>query len=388
MASVTKRKWTAPDGTAKEAWMVRYLDPATGKRPGKTFDMKKDADAYRRKVEREIEDGTHVSASLALTVKEVCARYVTAAEARQRRGEIGATRLIEIRIFVDKHIVPNIGHKNFRDLTPADVDGFYDTLTDTLSAFYARQILSNLGTMERWAARQGFLKTSPVTNALTGIKSAAVPRIEEFTLEQATMILGHVLTRPNRRKRYGAVVACFVHLAACCGLRMGEISALDRDSIDLDRKVIRVRRNRTCLGEIKGPKSKAGNRDVPIPDHLCEMLARWMGTYYLENEHSLVFTTYHATAIGPTNIRYGWHEVLKQCGLYRPGAIFHFHALRHFAGSWWLENGMPVQDVSLQLGHSNASTTLSVYAHTISKVADRQVAMTQMGRLLLNAPAT
>ena len=383
MASVNKRKWTH-NGVTKEAWVVRYFDEK-GVRRSKQFEQKKPADAFKRKVERDIEDGTHVASEYELTVKEVCERYYTASENRRRRGEIGETRLVQLRIFLDKHIVPHVGHLEWRALSAGDVDGLYDTLTRTLAPFGARMIVSNLGTIERWAARQGFVRVSPVGTALTGIKRVPMPRIDEFTAEQVAQLLGHVARRDAARKRYAALIACYVHLAACCGLRLGEICALDRESVDLDNMRLRIRRNRTCLGEVKGPKSQAGNRDVPIPDHLCAMLRDWLETHYRANEGEFVFTTYTDQPIGPTNFRHGWHTVLKECGLYRAGAVFHFHALRHFAGSWWLEHGMPIQDVARQLGHKDASTTLQIYAHTVSKVADRQAAMTRMGQLLLTA---
>lgn len=383
MASVTPRVWTKADGSPGRVWMVRYLDPATGKRPGKSFDLKKDAEAFKRKVEREIEDGTHVTKGQALTVSEVCAKYVEASEARRRRGEVGRTRLVQINIMVDKHIAPVIGAKRFCDLTVADVDRLYDVLSEKVSTFYARLIVSNLGTIERWAARQGYLRTSPVSTALKGIKRQKVERIEEFTSEQVMTILSHVIRRKAVRPRYGALIGCFVHLAACCGLRIGEILALDLDSINLERRVIRVRRNLTQLGELKGPKSEAGNRDVPMPDHLHAMLRIWIEKYYRENDGNYIFTTYASKRMEASNIRHGWRVVLKECDLYKRGAVFHFHALRHFAGSWWLENGMAIQDVAMQMGHADASTTLKIYAHTLSKIDDRQAAMTRMGALLL-----
>jgi integrase len=243
-----------------------------------------------------------------------------------------------------------------------------------------------LGTIEKWATRQGFLHTRPVANALTGIPRTKPARIGEFSQEQTAMLMRHVLTRPAPRKRYGALLACYVHLAACCGLRLGEINALDLGSVDLVRKRLKISRNLTAMRELKGPKSAAGNRMVPIPDHLCEMLQRWLDVFYLANDGGYFFTTYQAAPVMPTNFRYGWHYILKECGLYEPGNIFHFHALRHFSGSWWLHNGMPIQDVALQMGHADASTTLAIYAHTVSKVADRQAAMTQMGSLLIAPP--
>ena len=85
MATVTKRPWTHK-GVTKEVWLVRYVDPATGKRPGKSFKMKKDADAYKRKVEREIEDGVHVGKSEAATITDVALQFIVEKEAMHAGG--------------------------------------------------------------------------------------------------------------------------------------------------------------------------------------------------------------------------------------------------------------------------------------------------------------
>ena len=70
-----------------------------------------------------------------------------------------------------------------------------------------------------------------------------------------------------------------VQLAAWCGLRFGELAELRRKDVDLRSRVIKVRcgvvrakvdsdqgSGRQAI--LKGPKTDAGVRDVPIPPHL------------------------------------------------------------------------------------------------------------------------
>jgi integrase len=56
------------------------------------------------------------------------------------------------------------------------------------------------------------------------------------------------------------------------------------------------------------------------------------------------------------------------------------HDLRHFAATRLLAAGVPVRTVSGRLGHANASTTLTVYAHFLA--ASDQAAADVMGDLL------
>ncbi|HEX6142241.1 MAG TPA: tyrosine-type recombinase/integrase [Geminicoccaceae bacterium] len=56
-----------------------------------------------------------------------------------------------------------------------------------------------------------------------------------------------------------------VATALMTGLRSSELRALSWDDVDLDRKVITVRRRADRWGGIGSPKSAASRRDVPLP---------------------------------------------------------------------------------------------------------------------------
>lgn len=65
----------------------------------------------------------------------------------------------------------------------------------------------------------------------------------------------------------------WVKLMLYTGLRPGETAALQWSNIDLKRKVLRVEHARKAkTSEIGAPKSSAGKRKVPIPNHFIEEL--------------------------------------------------------------------------------------------------------------------
>src|SRR5687768_15655825 len=87
MASVAKRKWTHK-GSSREAWVVRYKDKS-GAHRSRQFDLKKDADAYKREVENEMDAGTHIARRNSRTVAAAIDDYLADIERRYRENKVG-----------------------------------------------------------------------------------------------------------------------------------------------------------------------------------------------------------------------------------------------------------------------------------------------------------
>lgn len=168
----------------------------------------------------------------------------------------------------------------------------------------------------------------------------------------------------------------YIHLAAFCGMRRGEIQGLTLVILNFDNGLIEVRHSLTVYGEHKGPKSKAGNREVPMPAHLSPMLCDWIVTHYRLNDAQLLFT-------GPSGVPgwggfgMSWHRLLARAGFKsdHPLGWHHFHALWHFYTSKLVSGGLPITDEMKLLGHSSPGITLSVYAHARQDHSARKAAI-------------
>ena len=67
--SVRKRTWTTGRGEIREAWNVDYADQQ-GERHIRTFDKKKEADAFHANVTVDVTAGTHTASSRSKTLEE------------------------------------------------------------------------------------------------------------------------------------------------------------------------------------------------------------------------------------------------------------------------------------------------------------------------------
>ena len=52
---------------------------------------------------------------------------------------------------------------------------------------------------------------------------------------------------------------------------------------------------------------------------------------------------------------------------------FHFHKLRHTHATQLIQNGAPIKDVQLRLGHGSIKSTLEIYTHYDKSASERSV---------------
>lgn len=400
MASVTKRRWTSPSGKVNEGWQVRYLDPTTGKRPGKMFTLKKDADAFLRKVEREIEDGVHTAAADSRTVAVVASEFIAWQNERVKLGQLGRSRQVVCEGVCRNHIVPAIGRTLIAKLQWADIEGLHRAVAaKKLTPMSIKHIMGLMKQLEDFARKRGWTKARIVQDVNRdhgGVRAAVV---EVPTPDQVRAILVAAATPKRLPGRKGSTVhlraaamrECFVYLAALCGLRYGEIYGLTREAIDFDAGLIRVRHAVTKWDDLKGPKTDAGVRDVPMPHVVAALLSGWLNDHVVPEPRGLIFRSSTGGLVRNSSFYSNhWGPLLKSVGLQHRGqGTFHFHALRHFAGSMMLHYGMPLPEVSATLGHHKFDMTLQVYIHRITAGAkSNEVAERMAASPLLSLPST
>lgn len=390
MAKVSKREWTAPNGEQKSAWVVRWKEGARHR--SRQFDRKKEADAFRVTTEGGIASGAAAQDGEKVSVAQACEAFLRFSETRCADGRISRGHLLNLNRAVDRSIVPHLGRLMFCDVTQAHVEQFYADMVklDGLAPVTAKERIIKLGQVCDFARAPGrrWLRDRPVEDARKGLRGIVQTPVRTFSVEQAlAVIAASDVKRKGQHPRTHRLARCFVHLAAFCGMRWGEIAGLTLGHLDLDGAVIRIRHSLDSFDVLKGPKTKAGIRDVDLPTHLVEILRAWLARDYVPNPRKLLFRTQLSrTDRGPGGFICAssfhnayWRPVLAEAGLLSgDGDEFHFHALRHFASSWLMASGMPVPDVAAYLGHANFDMTLKVYAHPL---------LTRTGRASLVAGA-
>lgn len=135
-----------------------------------------------------------------------------------------------------------------------------------------------------------------------------------------------------------------------CGLRWSEAAALDRDHVLMRDRLLMISRVVERSGRIRTyPKSGAGRRAVPVPDHLWPRLR--------ERVMSVGPGGLLVTAPRGGVLRYAtwrsrvWEPAVKLAGLEPPDPTG--HDLRHTYGTRLARAGVPAHEIMALMGHSS-----------------------------------
>jgi integrase len=126
-----------------------------------------------------------------------------------------------------------------------------------------------------------------------------------------------------------------VRVAAYCGLRWGEVAALQVGDVDLQCRRLRIRAQVEVSGriEIKAPKSRHGQRRVPIPGRMVDELRK-----HTEGRpaSAVLFTSPEGERLRASNWKRwsGWSEAVASMG-----DDIRFHDLCHTCASLHIQAG-------------------------------------------------
>ena len=165
----------------------------------------------------------------------------------------------------------------------------------------------------------------------------------------------------------------FVLLKTFASLRWGEITALPRQDLDLERRSVRVRRQFVTVPgglEVGPPKSRAGLRIVSIPAGILPELRRHLDQFSCDGPAGLVFPNEHGQPFRRGNFdkAVSWAAIRDKLGV----PDLHLHDLRHTGNTLAAQSGASLRDLMVRMGHDSPAAAL-IYQHS-TRAADEAIA--------------
>lgn len=190
MASVSKRPHTRADGSNGDKWIVRYVDGGGAHRQ-KSFDRKKEAEAYRTKIEGEMAQGTHVAHGASVRLSALFDEFMALQDTRLRDGRIGQGMHRLYGRAIDIHFKARWGNLLVVDFKGEMAERFYTDMTASgrMVPRTAKVHLVWLKSMFELAIRRRYVGQNPVTLPLKDLRGIEARTIETFTLEQVQALL-------------------------------------------------------------------------------------------------------------------------------------------------------------------------------------------------------
>jgi integrase len=373
--SVRKRAWRNRDGSRGEAWVVNYTDQA-GARRLKSFDRKKDADAFAGAVSVDIRAGIHIPDRDSITVAEAAQLWLASGDAA---GLERSTRE-QYRRHVKLHIVPLLGAVRLSQLTVPAARAFEDRLRRDRSPAMVRKILTSFGSMLSDAQERGLV----AQNVVRGLRLRRPANKPSDARARGRLKIGIDIPSPDEIR--AIITALNDHpqwrplllTVMFTGLRSSELRGLRWSDIDLKTGELHVRQRADRYRKMGPPKSESGERTIPLPPVLTKTLREWK-LACPKGDLDLVFpngrgrimdyNNIAARGLAPIEIAAG---VVTKLGKPKYG----LHALRHFYASWCINRRvdggleLPLKVVQARLGHASIRMTADRYGHLFPRGDD------------------
>jgi integrase len=389
--SVRKRTWRNGDGSQGEAWVVAYTDHE-GKRRIRSFEKRREADAYHASVSTELRSGIHVPDSQSVTVAEAGRLWLQECEA----DGLERSTVDYYQQHLDRHIIPLIGAVKLSRLTVPMVRAFEDKLKLDRSPTMVRKARVSLGALLTDAQERGLVGQN-VVRALRarrrrGKDARAAAR------QNGKLRVGVDIPSPDEIR---AIIAAasdgrrpLLLAAIGTGLRISELRGLRWDDVDLKRAELHARQRADRYNTIGKPKSAAGERVIPLGPTLVSTLRKWklacpnselglafpaadgsVESYVNITRHVLIPTLLAAGVTSPVLDEHGKPK-RDEDGKPIVVAKYGWHSLRHFYASWCINRRvdggleLPHKVVQERMGHASSAITMDVYGHLFPRGDD------------------
>lgn len=355
-------------------WQLRVSlgkDPRTGKYQKKTRTFTgtyTQAKAAMREFIEEVE-GDRVQGRTSYTFEDYCDHFI---ELRQANKEVAATTLLRQKTQF-KAACMHLGKAKLEAITPADLNNMYIAMLkgDTLSGrpssgSYVNQIHDNVTLVFAQAVREGILTSNPCDSA-NPPKSDTKPK-RALSPDQVHLLIA-MLDEKNPRE-------CAYLLAITMGLRRGEVCGLSWNDIDFERRQVSITHSYDVLGNLKGTKTKAGTRLLPLADVTYDALVAQKQAqadhfasinrfrkphegYVEQTGETAVIATHYGKRVYPNSLSKWWTEERGKYGLEGWG----LHELRHSYLTMLAMSGVHPKVMQELAGHYSSQITMDIYTH-------------------------
>lgn len=263
-----------------------------------------------------------------------------------------------------------IGEMKIQDITKNDIQEFLNSLKD-LSDSYIKKLYEQFVQAYRRAEIKKYITYNPMYEVIKPKSEKQTKVVEAIDINIQKTFTEYLNKAPTENEPYKNIFLIQMYM----GLRVGEVLALSTENIDLENKLLYVKRTLTNDKEFavileNKTKTYAGNRTLPIPDFLVPIFEEQL-KYANKNLYNLIFTTndnYIRTSEINKKLKRIFEEELKTSS-----KNISTHCLRHTYGTRCVEAGMTAVVLQRLMGHKDVTVTLNTYTSVFNKFKEDEL---------------
>lgn len=325
---------------------------------------------------------------------------------------------------LQRHIIPEIGYYKLSKVQPATLNTFYNKLLkerkDGKPGGYATKTIKNvheiISSVYTTAIEWNVVMDNPCTRIKPPKQQEEQPGIKFFNLEQSQAFINYLnagykitvqahdrVDDTGKQYRVGTYtehkelptqLKLFFNLALFCGMRRGELIALEWSDIDFIDNTISITKSTVQVNgkpHTKTPKTQSSIRTVSVPASIINLSkeyrkeqlqyqlsigTKWEGSNY-------IFIQWNGRQMHPDSPYSAFKKTIKRyneeitdVSMKLPDIPL--HGLRHTSATLLISQNTDIRTVAARLGHSRTSTTTDIYAHSLQRT-DQEAADTLEG---------
>ena len=274
-------------------------------------------------------------------------------------GMVRPSTLNGYRSYIENHIRPCLGEKRISQIKAADIQRFYDALSQKLASGSVRRIHTTLHGILRSAVQARLIPRNPVDDVIA----------PKFSYQKKNVLTEEQINRFMEVIREDDLWHDLFYTEIMTGLRRGELCGLrweDFDAVNGTLKVCRTVRREKGKGLTTGDtKTYAGTRTLILPPSLTALLK--MRKQAAQTDWIFPDLLHPERPTAPDAAYRRMKLLLEQAGL----PEIRFHDLRHTFATHALTAGVDIKTLSGILGHTRAAFTLDTYTHTTGDMQKR-----------------
>lgn len=337
------------------------------KRRSKTFGRKKDAREWISEMMIDQKEGTYVNPNR-VTMEEYLDRWLE----KHKKPNIQRSTYRGYRQILEGYLIPQLGDIEVQELEAYHFEVYFDDMREhgrkTREGGLSENTLHKhyvfLNAALKRAIKLGLKKYNP----LDAIDSPTPEKKEApvFSKDEYQKLL--------EVAKDDLLMFTFIFMGLMTGMRKSEMLGLEWSEVDLDNRVLDIKKS---MVNVRGGylhkekmKNKSSRRQIKISPTLVEVLKKYRlernktrlkyGIKNLSAEKDFVFCKLDKTPFALAYYNRAFNKLLDKAGLPQK---FSIHTMRHTFATINVNSDVKRETVMQMLGHSTIQTTIDLYYH-------------------------